>query len=157
MSTAVKREDNLIQVKQYITDKKGHKVAAIIEIDELERLKEILEGLPDLNVNVIEDKKNEPGALAEMIVKKAKGFRSVKPIHGKGTPASKLLIEADGDTLLSQRQRMGKTLLPGGWHIMGSRHLFLPADNNLCNSWHDRGNGNLIPKMQGTGDNHFSV
>ncbi len=91
MSTAVKREVDLIQVKQYITDKKGHKVAAIIEIDELERLKEMLEGLPDLKA--IEDRKNEPGELAEMIVKKSKGFRSVKPIHGKGIPASKLLIE----------------------------------------------------------------
>lgn len=91
MSTTVKREDNLIQVKQYITDKEGHKVAAIIEIDELERLKEMLKDLPDLNV--IEDRKNEPGELAEMIVKKVKGFRIVKPIHGKGTPASKLLIE----------------------------------------------------------------
>lgn len=39
MSTALKQKDNRIKVKQYITDKKGHKVAAVIDMEELNRLK----------------------------------------------------------------------------------------------------------------------
>ena len=35
MTTAIKRRGDLIRVKQYITDSKGHKVAAVIEIEEL--------------------------------------------------------------------------------------------------------------------------
>ena len=38
MATTPKQENNLIKINQYITDDKGHKVAAIIEIEELKRL-----------------------------------------------------------------------------------------------------------------------
>jgi hypothetical protein len=46
MSTALKSESELIKVKQYLTDKKGHKVAAVITIDELNRLAILLETIP---------------------------------------------------------------------------------------------------------------
>lgn len=91
MSTVLKQKKDLIKVKQFVTDSEGHKVAAIIEIDELKRLEELIEDMAD--IKAIEDRKNEPGEIVKMIAKKAKGFRSVKPIHGKGIPASKLLIE----------------------------------------------------------------
>lgn len=35
-----------IKVKQYITDTKGHKVAAVIDIEELTRLKAMIDILP---------------------------------------------------------------------------------------------------------------
>jgi len=46
MPTAVKHKDDHIKVKQYLTDKKGHKVAAVIDIKELTRLETVLELIP---------------------------------------------------------------------------------------------------------------
>ena len=47
MTTAIKqRRENLIKVKQYITDANGHKVAAVIEIEELIRLKAMIDIIP---------------------------------------------------------------------------------------------------------------
>lgn len=46
MSTAVKQKDDHIKVKQYITNTKGHKVAAVIDIAELNRLETMLELIP---------------------------------------------------------------------------------------------------------------
>jgi len=46
MPTALKSEGELIKVKQYLTDKKGHKVAAVIAMDELDRLETLLETIP---------------------------------------------------------------------------------------------------------------
>ena len=40
------RRGGLIRVKQYITDTKGHKVAAVIEIEELTRLKAMIDIIP---------------------------------------------------------------------------------------------------------------
>ena len=40
------RRGSLIRVKQYITDTKGHKVAAVIEIEELTRLKAMIDIIP---------------------------------------------------------------------------------------------------------------
>jgi len=57
MSTALKQND-IISVKQYVTDEKGHKVAAILDIKELSRIKDLLEDLSDLKV--IEDRAAEP-------------------------------------------------------------------------------------------------
>lgn len=91
MRTAIKQKKGIIKVKQFVTDSEGQKVAAIIEMEELNRLKEMLEDMSD--IKAIEDRKNEHGEIVKLIAKKAKPFRSVKPIHGKGTPASKLLIE----------------------------------------------------------------
>ena len=46
MATATNRREDLIRVKQYITDTKGHKVAAVIEIEELIRLKAMANVIP---------------------------------------------------------------------------------------------------------------
>lgn len=46
MPTAIKHSDDNINVKQYLTDKKGHKVAAVIDIKELIRLETVLELIP---------------------------------------------------------------------------------------------------------------
>lgn len=90
MSTAVKRKKDLIKVKQFVTNSEGRKVAAIIEIDELKRLKGLVEDIAD--IKAIKDRENEPEEEIK-IPRKAKAFRSVKPVRGKGIPASKLLIE----------------------------------------------------------------
>lgn len=45
MPTALK-EIGHIKVKQYITDRKGHKVAAVIDMNELDRLEVLLETIP---------------------------------------------------------------------------------------------------------------
>ncbi|MEN8264352.1 MAG: hypothetical protein ABFR82_12910 [Nitrospirota bacterium] len=47
------------KVKQFVTDKKGHKIAAILDIEELTRLEELLEDLIDLKC--VEDRVNEQG------------------------------------------------------------------------------------------------
>ena len=52
MTTTPKQENNHIKINQYITDGKGHKVAAIIGIEELKRS----------DIKSIEDRKNETGA-----------------------------------------------------------------------------------------------
>lgn len=46
MTTATKRREDLIRVKQYITDTKGHKVAAVIDIEELIRLRAMVDVIP---------------------------------------------------------------------------------------------------------------
>lgn len=90
MSTVLKHKKDLIKVKQFVTDSKGHKVAAIVEMEEMKRLETLIEDMAD--IKAIEDRKNEPGEIVKMTAKKAKGFQCVKPIYGKGIPASKLLI-----------------------------------------------------------------
>lgn len=90
MRTALKQKKDLIKVKQFVINSKGQKVAAIIEINELKRLEELIEDLAD--IKAIEDRKKEPEEEIK-IPRKAKAFRSVKPVRGKGIPASKLLIE----------------------------------------------------------------
>ena len=47
MPTTQKQKD-VVYVKQYVTDAKGHKVAAILDIKELARVQELLEDLADL-------------------------------------------------------------------------------------------------------------
>lgn len=47
MTTAIKqRREDLIRVKQYITDTNGNKVAVVIEIEELIRLKAMIDIIP---------------------------------------------------------------------------------------------------------------
>ncbi|NUO10464.1 MAG: hypothetical protein HUU08_17715 [Candidatus Brocadia sp.] len=86
-----KQENNPIKINQYITDNKGHKIAAIIEIEELKRLKEIIEDFCD--IMAFKGKKKESKEAFKIPVKKPKAFRIVKPIPGKGIPASELLIK----------------------------------------------------------------
>ncbi len=57
VSTALKQKD-VIKIKQYVTDKSGHKIAAILDIEEIKRLEELLEDVADLKV--IEDRIKEP-------------------------------------------------------------------------------------------------
>ena len=56
MSTTIKQKD-LVNVKNYITDNKGHKIAAVIDIKELNRGEDLLEDISDLKA--IEDRKGE--------------------------------------------------------------------------------------------------
>lgn len=44
MTTAIKEKD-IVTVTQYVTDKKGQKVAAILDIKELNRIERLLEDL----------------------------------------------------------------------------------------------------------------
>lgn len=46
MGTVLKQKKDLIKVRQYIIDNEGHKVAAIIDIEELNRLGEVLKNIP---------------------------------------------------------------------------------------------------------------
>ena len=46
MATAVKQKEDFIRVKQYITDTEGHKVAAVIDMEELNRLEVLVEIIP---------------------------------------------------------------------------------------------------------------
>ncbi|OOP55352.1 MAG: hypothetical protein AYP45_14955 [Candidatus Brocadia carolinensis] len=91
MPTTLKQKNDTIKINQFITDKKGHKVAVIIEIEELERLKEIIEDLSD--IKAVKGKKNEFKEAFKIPGIKTKAFRVVKPIQGKGIPASELLIK----------------------------------------------------------------
>ncbi|MBM4136704.1 MAG: hypothetical protein FJ241_07720 [Nitrospira sp.] len=68
-------EKDVIKVKQYVTDKKGRKVAAIIDIDELYRLEELIEEISDLKV--IEERKDEPVEDYEAYSRRRKACRGV--------------------------------------------------------------------------------
>ena len=46
MATKAKRKEDLIRVKQYITDMEGHKLGAVIDMEELKRLEVLIEIIP---------------------------------------------------------------------------------------------------------------
>ena len=46
MPTALKETNKLINIKQYITDGEGHKIAVIIDIKELQKIKKLLKNIP---------------------------------------------------------------------------------------------------------------
>lgn len=46
MATVAKQRSKIVNVKQYIMDNEGRKIAAIIDIDELNRLKNLLKTIP---------------------------------------------------------------------------------------------------------------
>jgi hypothetical protein len=60
MSVVAKQNDDHIRVKQYITDAKGHKVGAVLDIKELARINDLIEDLLDLKT--IEDRVAEPSS-----------------------------------------------------------------------------------------------
>jgi len=64
------KQKDVISVKQFVTDKKGQKVAAILDIKELDRVKTLLEDLSDLKA--IEDRIAEPSEDYEKYSKKRK-------------------------------------------------------------------------------------
>jgi hypothetical protein len=70
MPLAARQKDNYIKVKQYITNARGHKVAAILDIKELERINDLLEDLLDLKT--IEDRIAEPAEDYEAYSRKRK-------------------------------------------------------------------------------------
>jgi len=46
MPAIAKRKDDHIKVKQFLTDTQGHKMAAVIDIDELRRIEAVLDLIP---------------------------------------------------------------------------------------------------------------
>ena len=64
------KEKDFIKVKEFVTDKKGHKIAAILDIDDLARVEELLEDLIDLKY--IEERVNEPDINYETYSRKRK-------------------------------------------------------------------------------------
>lgn len=46
MPVTAKQKDEHIKVKQFITDTKGHKMAAVIDIEELKRIETVLDLIP---------------------------------------------------------------------------------------------------------------
>ena len=69
MPTAQKQKE-VVHVKQYVTDAKGHKTAAILDMKELARVQEMLEDLADLKV--IEDRVCEKEESYEVYSRKRK-------------------------------------------------------------------------------------
>ena len=57
MSAVAKRKDDHIKVRQFITDTKGHKMAAVIDIDELNRLETVLDLIPSSEQWLYKNKK----------------------------------------------------------------------------------------------------
>ena len=70
MPTAVKHKDDNIKVRQFITDTKGHKMAAVIDIEELNRLETVLDLIPPSEAWLYKNKK----ALV--------GFKGIQLPHG---------------------------------------------------------------------------
>jgi hypothetical protein len=70
MSVAEKQKDDHIRVKQYITDTKGQKVGAVLDIKELARINDLIEDLLDLKT--IEDRVAEPSSDYEAYSRKRK-------------------------------------------------------------------------------------
>jgi hypothetical protein len=57
MPITAKRKDDHIKVKQFLTDTKGHKMAAVIDIEEFDRVKTILNLIPSSEVWLYKNKK----------------------------------------------------------------------------------------------------
>lgn len=57
MPTAAKRKDDHIKVKQFLTDTKGHKMAAVIDIAEFNRIKAVLDLIPSSESWLYKNKK----------------------------------------------------------------------------------------------------
>ena len=57
MPSIVKQKDSRIKVKQFVTDKMGYKMAAVIDMEELNRLESILDLIPDSEAWLYKNKK----------------------------------------------------------------------------------------------------
>ena len=57
MSVAARQKNDHIRVRQFITDTEGHKVAAVIDIDELKRLETVLDLIPSSEKWLYENKR----------------------------------------------------------------------------------------------------
>ena len=74
LSTGVKKKKQ-IKVNSFVTDKKGRKVAAIIDIKELNRIEEMMEDSSDLKA--INDRVAEPVEDYEVYSRKRKASQRV--------------------------------------------------------------------------------
>lgn len=74
LSTGVKQKEQ-VKVNQFVTDKKGRKVAAIIDIKELNRIEEMIEDASDLKA--IHDRVAEPAEDYEVYSHKRKAHQRV--------------------------------------------------------------------------------
>ena len=74
MLSSVKQKDH-IKVARFVTDKKGRKVAAIIDIKELNRIEELIEDAADLKA--INDRVAEPVEDYETYSRKRKAHQRV--------------------------------------------------------------------------------
>jgi len=50
MTTAVMHKEEFIKIKQNITDPEGHKVAAVIDLEELNRLEALIVVIPSSEI-----------------------------------------------------------------------------------------------------------
>ena len=57
MPVIAKQKDEHIKVKQFITDTKGHKMAAVIDIEELKRIETVLDLIPPSEAWLYKNKK----------------------------------------------------------------------------------------------------
>jgi len=57
MPAVAKRKEDHIKVRQFITDTKGHKMAAVIDIEELRRLETVLDLIPSSEKWLYKNKK----------------------------------------------------------------------------------------------------
>ncbi len=74
LSTGVKQKEQ-VKVNRFVTDKKGRKVAAIIDIKELNRIEEMIEDASDLKA--IHDRVAEPVEDYEVYSRKRKAHQRV--------------------------------------------------------------------------------
>jgi len=57
MPVTAKHKDEHIKVKHFITDTKGHKMAAVIDMEELKRIETVLDIIPPSEVWLYKNKK----------------------------------------------------------------------------------------------------
>jgi hypothetical protein len=57
MPVTSKQNDEHIKVKQFITDTKGHKMAAVIDMEELQRIETVLDLIPSAEKWLYKNKK----------------------------------------------------------------------------------------------------
>jgi len=74
LSTGVKQKEQ-VKINRFVTDKKGRKVAAIIDIKELNRIEEMIEDASDLKA--IHDRVAEPVEDYEVYSRKRKAHQRV--------------------------------------------------------------------------------
>jgi hypothetical protein len=74
VATSVGKKET-ISVKQFVTNKAGRKVAAILDISELHRVEELIEDLAD--IKSVRERKNEPAEDYEAYSRKRKSRAGV--------------------------------------------------------------------------------
>jgi|GEM_PF-2507410 len=88
MSVAARQKDAQIRVKQYITNTKGEKVGAVLDIKELARVNDLVEDLIDMKT--IEDRIAEPSSDYEGYSRRRKARLSKLSLRPLTSPLSHL-------------------------------------------------------------------